>query len=131
MMSLLSVAGIRKMLNNIMKDLRPCKIKSRIEINGIEDQIARKTAKIKFYTSVSHSSWTDVYDFNIPLAERKGKVAGAYFGLRVGLICAADRREAKRAKLSSAVSRRQTDAPVNMDRRASQQGPTHGPTRVL
>ena len=99
MMSVLSVAGIRKVLNNIMKDLRPCKIKSRIETNGIDDQIARKSAKIVFYTSVSRSTWTDVWDLITLQAERNRILAEAGFGLRVGQICAADRRAAKRAKL--------------------------------
>ena len=67
MMSLLSVAGIRKMLNNIMNDLRPCKIKSRIEDNGIPDQIAKKVKFAKCWrrsgdrraVGLPYRSWTD------------------------------------------------------------------------
>ena len=77
MMSVLSVAGIRHVLNNIMNDLRPCKIKSRIETNGIRDQIPRKTAKKTFFTSVYRSKQTDVRDISTPLAERHWKMAGA------------------------------------------------------
>ena len=79
MMSVLSVAGIRHVLNNIMNDLRPCKIKSRIETNGINDQIPRKTAKKTFNPSVYRRRQTDGRDkFTLP-AERTGKRQGLSF----------------------------------------------------
>ena len=66
MMSVLSVAGIRHVLNIIINDLRPCKIKSRIEDNGIKDQILKTvqncTVGVGLETdgpSVYHTTQTD------------------------------------------------------------------------
>ena len=60
MMSVLSVAGIRHVLNIIINDLRPCKIKSRIEDNGIKDQILKNSENALLDVGLE-TTWTSVY----------------------------------------------------------------------